>query len=628
VLARKWRPNTFSELIGQRHISDTLLQALRNDRLPHALLFTGPRGTGKTSTARMLAKAIRCPNKKDFVPCNVCHSCVEISQSRSVDVLEIDGASNNGVDSIRELRESVHYMPATGQHKILIIDEVHMLSTSAFNALLKTLEEPPSHVVFILATTEVHKLPLTILSRCQRFDFKQISTRQIAEHLKKICESEKFAFQEDALWLIAREGRGSMRDALSLLDQMVNFGGGQIDRERVVEALGLSSQRFINQVLEALVQKDRAQILNLIKEFQHHHLQHDLFVENLLEHIRHLQILKLAPELASIPNQELIDLPESEVFFLEQLAQKTSLEELYLIFDFLLKGLSDLKTSFEPQIVFEVLLLKLIQRPNLTDLAALINKLEQVQAGATATRTLHQPTDGASPERPFTSRVMPPPPLMPPGIASYGSVPQAKSTPARARVNPSRGPANPSQSPVQPNQAQSISPSMSPLEQWVQFVKSIRSIKPKTAASLESLNFKDLQTHSDKTEIRLELPPKLAFMRESLEKEQFLNEISQLWRDQFLKSQPPHQVKIHIEMANGLGSRLIPPSKAQAKDPIKDSTPAQEVSAKKVIAEEEARAKAELMAKIEAHPQVQLAKTIFKGKITVIEPSSLNKEQK
>ena len=218
VIARKWRPQSFDQLVGQDHISQTLQNALRHDRLPHALLFTGPRGTGKTSSARILAKSIRCPNAVDFVPCNTCTECMDIAQSRSVDVIEIDGASNNGVDAIRELRDTVGYMPSRGKQKVYIIDEVHMLSTSAFNALLKTLEEPPPHIVFVLATTEVHKIPLTILSRCQRFDFRSISTRQITDHLRVICEKENVSAEEEALWIIARQGNGSMRDSQSLLD--------------------------------------------------------------------------------------------------------------------------------------------------------------------------------------------------------------------------------------------------------------------------------------------------------------------------------------------------------------------------------------------------------------------------
>ncbi len=228
VIARRFRPQEFESLVGQDHVRQTLSNALRAKRLHHALLFTGPRGTGKTSPARILAKSIRCPNAVDFVPCNRCNECDEITSGRSVNVIEIDGASNNGVDAIRELRETIGYMPSSGKYKIYIIDEVHMLSTSAFNALLKTLEEPPEHVFFVMATTEAHKLPKTILSRVQRFDFRRIPTALIAQHLKKICEADQIKCQPEALWAVARQGDGSMRDSQSLLEQVINFCEGEL----------------------------------------------------------------------------------------------------------------------------------------------------------------------------------------------------------------------------------------------------------------------------------------------------------------------------------------------------------------------------------------------------------------
>ena len=256
VIARKWRPQSFSEMVGQTHITQTLGNALHNNRLPHALLFTGPRGTGKTSSARILAKSLRCATAKDFIPCNQCTTCLEIAAGSSPDVRELDAASNNGVDDIRDLLSGVMHMPTSGRYKIYIVDEVHMLSTSAFNALLKTLEEPPSHVIFILATTEVHKIPQTILSRCQRFDFRRIPTRQIAEHLKLICDSEKVSYEEEALWLIARQGDGSMRDSQSLLDQVISFTNGKLTKALCTDILGLSDRGLLLDTLKALVARD------------------------------------------------------------------------------------------------------------------------------------------------------------------------------------------------------------------------------------------------------------------------------------------------------------------------------------------------------------------------------------
>ena len=265
VIARKWRPQSFHDLVGQEHISTTLLNALRNDRLPQALLFTGVRGTGKTSSARILAKSLRCPNAKDFVPCGVCRECEDIANSRSLDVIEIDGASNNGVDAIRELRETVGYMPSSGRWKVYIIDEVHMLSTSAFNALLKTLEEPPPHVVFIMATTEAQKIPNTILSRCQRFDFRRIPSRQIAAQLQKICEAEGVRVEPEAVWLIARQADGSMRDSQSLLDQVITFAAGELTLAKAVDVLGLTDRTVLLETLTALVTRNTEMAIALIE---------------------------------------------------------------------------------------------------------------------------------------------------------------------------------------------------------------------------------------------------------------------------------------------------------------------------------------------------------------------------
>ena len=292
VIARKYRPQSFEQMVGQNHITQTLTNALKNDRLPHALLFTGPRGTGKTSSARILAKAIRCPNAIDFVPCDRCTSCLEITASRSMDVIEIDGASNNGVDAIRDLRDNVMFSPATGKYKVFIIDEVHMLSTSAFNALLKTLEEPPAHVVFILATTEVHKIPQTILSRCQRFDFRRISIKQIADHLRKISAEENYQADDAALWLIARQGDGSMRDSLSLLDQVISFTNGKLTETDVSQVLGLTERSLIYEAFQNILNRDPQAIVSTLQKLSKAGQNPNIFLEDLSKIIRHSLILK------------------------------------------------------------------------------------------------------------------------------------------------------------------------------------------------------------------------------------------------------------------------------------------------------------------------------------------------
>ena len=364
VIARKWRPQSFTDVVGQNHITQTLSNALKNGRLPHALLFTGPRGTGKTSSARILAKALRCPNAVNFVPCNECDSCREIASGSSVDVMEIDGASNNGVDSIRELRETVAFMPTSGKYKVYIIDEVHMLSTSAFNALLKTLEEPPGHVIFIMATTEVHKIPQTILSRCQRFDFRRIPTRQITERLKMICDREGVSAEDEALWVIARQGDGSMRDSQSLLDQVITFANGPLTRANVVEILGLTDRALLFDTLNALVDRNSKAVLSVIEKISTAGFEPHLFSQDLLEMIRNLLLVKVSESQAA----SILEMPDTELQALQEMAGRLSEEDIHMLFDMALKGGSDIPRAQDPRIVLEVILLRMASAPKLVDL--------------------------------------------------------------------------------------------------------------------------------------------------------------------------------------------------------------------------------------------------------------------
>lgn len=382
VIARKWRPKNFASLIGQEHIATTLLNALKSDRLAHALLFTGPRGTGKTSTARILAKSLRCPNTKNFVPCDKCDVCNEISTGMSIDVIEIDGASNNGVDAIRELRDTVHFMPTSGKYKIYIIDEVHMLSTSAFNALLKTLEEPPAHVIFVMATTEVQKIPATILSRCQRFDFRRITLQLVADHLQKIAEAEEIKVESAALWMIVRQSEGSMRDSQSLLDQIANYSNRKITVEKVVEVLGLTERALLNDALLALVKRDRVGILNVVGKIIKSGADAKVFAQDLLEQIRNLMVVKM--DAASV----VMDLPESEIEELRTVGKDLSSEDIHLMFDMAFKGVNDLIRAQDPRLVLEMLLFRMCEAPN-------IQGLKDILAGAAA-KPVVQPTSQPS----------------------------------------------------------------------------------------------------------------------------------------------------------------------------------------------------------------------------------------
>ena len=364
VLARTWRPQTFKDLIGQDPVTRILMNSLAGDRLHPALIFAGPRGTGKTSTARILAKTLNCPKAKTSqMPCNQCKSCHDIDVSRHVDVLEIDGASNNGVDEIRSLKETISYLP-TGSVKVYIIDEVHMLSVSAFNALLKTLEEPPPRVVFIMATTEMRKIPLTVLSRCQVLQFHLISDQLIFKQLKKICEKEKTQTTEEALWLLTREAQGSLRDAQGLLDQMITFCDKQFNETNVSEVLGLSDRSLVLKVIESLLKKQAKKLIELLTQIHSKGLDPNLFLRNLIGEFRNLLLIKTDSQNLS----PLLSLSEKEQTELKKLIHSHFIEDIHFLFDMALKGIWEVSRTQDPKIYLEVLMLRMCQAPNIEPL--------------------------------------------------------------------------------------------------------------------------------------------------------------------------------------------------------------------------------------------------------------------
>ncbi len=367
ALARKWRPKNFSELAGQPAVRQTLTNGLRQNRIYPVLLFTGPRGTGKTSTARILAKSLRCQKKKELKPCDQCEDCLLIQNSRHLDVMEIDGASNNGVEAVRELRDTISYMPSTGSWKIYIIDEVHMLSHSAFNALLKTLEEPPSHVLFIMATTESHKIPTTVLSRAQRLDFHNLSPQLIKKQLENISQKEKLNVPEEVLWLIARQARGSLRDAQSLLDHLLTFCGEDLTVESASRLLGLSDPHVLFQCLQALIHQKEKAMIELIESLRSKGAEPSLFLQSLIETIANCLFLKRnpenRPELAQISKEE-IERIKKELAFI-------SYEDLHFLFDMMLKGQKELAFCHDSQLTLEILLLRFCHAPRLESLAPL-----------------------------------------------------------------------------------------------------------------------------------------------------------------------------------------------------------------------------------------------------------------
>ena len=376
VLARKWRPQTFDDIVGQQHVSDTLKNAIKSNRVAHAFLFTGVRGVGKTTAARVLAKALNCEKGPTPTPCNKCSNCEEITAGNSVDVLEIDGASNTGVNDVREIIENVRYQPAKSRFKIYIIDEVHMLSTSAFNALLKTLEEPPAHVKFIFATTDPHKVPHTIHSRCQRYDFRRIPATQIVERLVAIAKADKIDVSERGLYLIAREAEGSMRDAQSLLDQVIAFAGNKIRDEDIAAALGLADRALLFDLGAAIIDHEPAKALAVVEQL--HRFGYDLrrFVRELLEHARNLSVAKLG-EVEAL----LADVPAEEREEIERQAQRISHEDLDRVFRTLLETEAEVARVPYPKLIVDMVVIKLATMTPVLPADELLRRIEGMQHG-------------------------------------------------------------------------------------------------------------------------------------------------------------------------------------------------------------------------------------------------------
>ncbi|MEK6608436.1 MAG: DNA polymerase III subunit gamma/tau [Myxococcota bacterium] len=383
VLARKHRPQTFDEVIGQEPITRTLKNALAQGRVHHAYLLCGSRGVGKTTTARVLAKALNCDSGPTPEPCGKCVSCEEIRAGTAVDVIEIDGASHTGVDDVRELCESVRYMPARGRRKIYIIDEVHMFSPSAFNALLKTLEEPPPHVVFVFATTEPHKLPATILSRCQRFDFRRLTDARLREHLRAIVLREGLRVDDGGLSLIARASEGGVRDALSLLDQVVAYAGGEaVTEAQVAEVLGVADRRSLLALADAVLGRDAGRALGVLEEV--FRAGHDLgrFAAAFLSHLRDLAVA------ASVDDPgPLLDMSDGERRDVLAQASRTERARALSLFERFARATEEVLRAQSPKVVLEVALLDLLDAEPLLPLGDLLDRLESLEgrlAGAAA----------------------------------------------------------------------------------------------------------------------------------------------------------------------------------------------------------------------------------------------------
>ncbi len=628
VIARKWRPQSFHELVGQDHVAQTLVNALKSSRLPHALLFTGPRGTGKTSSARILAKILRCPNVKDMVPCHECSDCADISSGRSLDVLEIDGASNNGVDAIRELRDTVGYMPSSGRFKIYIIDEVHMLSTSAFNALLKTLEEPPAHVIFVLATTEVHKIPNTILSRCQRFDFRTISTGLIAERLQHICKEEKIPAEKEALWMVARQSGGSMRDSQSLLDQVITYCNGRVETQKVIEVLGLTDRGLLVESVRALADRDTGGVIALLDQLFQSGFDPKLYVQDLLEEFRHLLFIKIQ----ETSSHQLVDLPDSEIEQLREIGERLSYEDVHLLFDMCLKGAQDLQRAPETRIVLEMLLMRMAAAPRITPLSGLTlaragtaqasskeKKTPQPAVSKTTPTVKPQPQPSSSAPAPASQPApaamsAPPPPAAPkagglPNAAlgiRRGTYEQKKAERlAQAQAQgltevvihkdpavPSRAVAVGAKSP-----APTASPNSAPAEPlskdpWFNFVQQVKKSNGLLGALLEN-TFIVNQTQK---ELEIGIPAKMMFLADQLQDPENVQRV-----EKFIAAFWKQSLKVSIKLNAAAADAPTPKAALEKKRQTRQQKEQEQ---------------------IESHPLIQSAKKNFKSDIIAIKENS------
>ncbi len=490
-LARKWRPQTFSDLVGQEHIAVTLANAIQKKRISQGYLFTGTRGIGKTSAARIFAKALRCTKPvAPAVPCGKCNDCVEIAEGRSVDVLEIDGASNNGVDAVRELRENVKYLPSTGIYKIYIVDEVHMLTTAAFNALLKTLEEPPAHVIFIFATTDPQKIPETVLSRCQRFDFRRVSQKDLQDRLEKICKAESLTIAPDALAILAREAEGSMRDGVSLLDQILSVAEGKkIEAATLAGALGLVDKQTVLGCVTGILKRDPVRALEAVGSIHLHGFDLKQFAREVLRYFRMIMVAKLVEgnrgEVLSHLDVSDVDLADVRALLAER-----SIEDLDMLFRMLNYGIEDVARSAIPKMVMDVLVIKMASARELVQLRELTGP-ESFGGSASALETQRPQPQLQSP-----LSVSPKPAAAPVAKSAI----QEQAVPA---------PAVPAKKPVAKSAPLD-------LDWWRGAVDAVKKQKPLFGTMLEHLSFESASSENESVMVTLGYAKDSAFYKDQL----------------------------------------------------------------------------------------------------------------
>jgi len=456
VLARKWRPKTFDDLIGQDYITQTLKNAISTGKIAHAFIFSGPRGVGKTSTARIVAKALNCTNGPTPEPCSNCSFCQEIAEGKSLDVIEIDAASHTGVNDVREIIENIKYLPTSGKNKIYIIDEAHMLSQSAFNALLKTLEEPPPHVLFILATTEVHKIPVTILSRCQRYDFKKVAVDKIKEQLASITEKEEINIQDETLYIISQEADGSLRDALSLMDQLIATFGTEINHEDALNILGILDRTLVKSTIKGILKKDPKFSIDVLNQAVEKGISPKRFAEDLLRTLRYALLIKTCGK------NSITDLSDEDKTAFEVMLKDENVETLETLFNLMLEGAENIQRSFYPLMALELILIKLSTLDRIIPVEDIINKLD------TLSKSLGSPKQS-------TGRFDEP-------TETYKSAPSPKQAPKLAEKIAAT---NSDTTETEPFQANTKPYSSKSTEDFIQFVK---TTKPVIGKRLEQAN--------------------------------------------------------------------------------------------------------------------------------------------
>jgi DNA polymerase-3 subunit gamma/tau len=462
VIARKWRPTSFDEVIGQEHVTRTLKNAIGSNRVAHAYLFTGPRGVGKTTIARILAKALNCEKAPTLEPCGKCAACTEIGHGTSMDVIEIDGASNRGIDEIRNLRESVRYAPVGGKKKVYIIDEVHMLTQEAFNALLKTLEEPPPHVVFVFATTQPLKIPGTIVSRCQRFDFRRIGASEISARLRDICKADGYACEESALQVISQRAEGSMRDAESLLEQVLAFSGGKATEAEIGPIVGLRGSHMVLKMVDAIAAGDRRAVMELIGEAMDGGIDPGDLAAAVMEHIRFMLVASIDAE-----SRELMSLGDKLREATVKSAGALSTEHLLTLLTMLSKSETSIKRATHQRYILEAVLLRMASIGSLVNIKDVIATVEKIKGSGGAGR----PAAGKAAPKAAPA----------PGKGTTGPGKSARAAPGHGTENPAESfeSAEPAEAPVRRGAARGIA------GVWSNVVESLRNTKASLASVLE-----------------------------------------------------------------------------------------------------------------------------------------------